>query len=248
LPWYGRSSTGLVCCVVFAVAACRLAWGDPRLRQWFVPVVTTAVAWFSLAYTAGLRSNGLDFDFAIQWFPGDLHFRFWPAIAVATLVKALLAPVLVVLGVQRFCGPIDRRAIAPMVYIRLAGIAAGLAGLLVQSASAPRYWVIEQVEDMVAWLLVLGVVLVAGWRAPYRRKVRAGRRGWHSGGSTGAGAGLRADRSRSDSGGPLSRLGLGCRRDLTGSECRFFRADHGQMSRASAQLAPHPSGVVPAPR
>lgn len=177
LPWYGRSSTGVVCCVVFAVAACRLAWGDPRLRQWFVPVVTTAIAWYSLAYTAGLRSNGLDFDFAIHWFPGDLHFRFWPVIALATLVKVLLAPVLVVLGVQRFCGPVDRRAIAPMVYIRLAGIAAGLAGLLVRSASPPRYWVIEQVEDMVAWLLVLGVVLVATWRDLDRRRVGAGGRG-----------------------------------------------------------------------
>ncbi len=169
LDWYGRSfGTGVVVCVLFAASSARLAWDDERLRAWFVPLVTVATAYLSLAMSGQLRTNGLDFDFAIAWLPGDLHVRLWPIVAIALVLKIFLAPMLVVLGVQRFAGDVDASPMGVAVSVRLAGIAAAVAGLLVQTAAPPRYRIFEQLEDMIAWLFVLAVVLLTARRNPYR--------------------------------------------------------------------------------
>jgi hypothetical protein len=42
---------------------------------------------------------------------------------------------------------------------RLAAGAAGVAGLLVANAAPPRYRLFEQLEDLLAWSIVAGVVL-----------------------------------------------------------------------------------------
>lgn len=168
LPWYGDAwGVGVVAAVAFASVSAWLMRDDAPLRRWLLPLVSVGAGYLSLAMTGQLRTNGLDFDFAIDWLPGDLHLRLWPIVAAALILKVALAPILVVLGVQRFGGPVDGFAAGRAVYVRLAALSCAIAGLLVQTASPPRYRIFEQLEDMIAWIFVALVVVAMARRNPY---------------------------------------------------------------------------------
>ncbi len=180
VPWYGRSdSMGVVAVVLLAAAAARLASSDAQLRRWLIPAIAVLGGYLSLAHSARLRSNGLDFAFAIRWLPGDLHFKLWPIVGLALLVKVLLPPALVVLGVERFAGDVGRTGACAAVCVRLAAISAEVAGMLFTTDAPPPYRLFEQLEDMLAWLLVLGTLLLVsrgrGTRTLVGAPVLAGR-------------------------------------------------------------------------
>ena len=167
--WYGAADGLAVAWVsILAWAAATLASrgkaDDPGARSALLSVLVVALAYLGMAPATGLRTNGLDFNFAIAWLPDDMHLRLWPVVGAGFLVKALFPVALVMLAARSVRPMVERRVVVLAVGARLAGTACAVAGLLVATASPPRYRLFEQLEDMVAWTVVLVMVLgVHAW-------------------------------------------------------------------------------------
>lgn len=160
INWYNADfATGVVAAAALAIGSTRLLSRSPH-APWLVPVITVVAAWFALAMSCRLRVSGLNFAFAIAWFSEDAHLTFWPVIAAAMAVKVLLPSVLVVIGVRLMWPRFDAIWSERAVLLKVGAIALGIAGLLASTGDPPRYRLIEQVEEALAWGLALATVLV----------------------------------------------------------------------------------------
>ncbi len=169
-----QNQFGVLAIVVAAGLALRvievLGRRDPALAagtRWTAALLIVGVGYAGLAFTMGLTVGGLDFDFALPWFPDRWHVRLWWLVVLATLVKMFLPLILVdrvgrvSLGDAGFRDVLDRAA-------RLAGLrsvasAWFLASWLVTSQTSlasSRFRVL--VFDGFAWMfmaLALGALM-----------------------------------------------------------------------------------------
>ncbi len=137
--------------------------GAVTRSPWFAPTALAAVTYVMLSMTAGLRTNGLDFGFALHWFPGAWHERLWFLVGLAMVVKAIAPAALVLRAHAAFAPdePAQRPDLAP-VLLRLAAGAIFLFAMFTGGGDVGRARVIELVEDQLAWVVVL--LVLAGRR------------------------------------------------------------------------------------
>ncbi|MFZ5479950.1 MAG: hypothetical protein ACOZNI_24510 [Myxococcota bacterium] len=164
VPYWGEGGAmGVAICVAMMIAIARMAAPDAELRDGFVPAVAAVLVYLTFGLTAGLRTNGLDFNFAVAWFPtGGWGERLWWIVGIATLVKVLTPGLLVARVAERFGAVPDLRAGAtPLVLLRLAAGAAFLAGMLAATDEPAQARLLELVEDGIAWWLALAVLIAS---------------------------------------------------------------------------------------
>lgn len=130
---------------------------------WLAPAALAGVIYLVFAMTAGLRTNGLDFGFALHWFPGAWHERLWVLVGLALAVKVVAPATLVIRAHAALAGetPGERPELAPVV-LRLAAGALFLVAMFSGGGDVGRARVIELVEDQLAWVVVL--LVLAGRR------------------------------------------------------------------------------------
>ncbi len=121
--------------------------------RWFRPAALALLLYVSLAMTAGLRTNGLDFGFALKWFPGAWHERLWPLVGAAMVVKALSPATLILRADARVAG--EKIDLAPAILLRAAAGALFCFAMFTGGGDVGRARVIELVEDEIAWLILL---------------------------------------------------------------------------------------------
>lgn len=164
VPWWGASgAAGVAVAVGMTMALVRLSAREPE-GAWFLPAAALCMAYLTMGLTTGLRTNGLDFGFAVQWFPDGWHEKLWWLVGAAMTVKALTPAVMVVRLARRAIGArAVWRGAAAAGALRLAAGAAFLLGMLALSGEIARGRLIELVEDELAWWLVLAVVTLVPW-------------------------------------------------------------------------------------
>ena len=108
-----------------------------RSAVWTAALVLALGSYLGLAWTMGLTISGLDFDFALDWLPGRWHMTLWWIVALAMIVKVLLALLLLSTVAAHV---LDRRVarLALVVAARMAIVRAASTALLVTLWLAPR--------------------------------------------------------------------------------------------------------------
>jgi hypothetical protein len=108
-----------------------------RSAVWTAALVLALGSYVGLAWTMGLTISGIDFDFALDWLPGRWHMTLWWVVALAMILKILLALVLLsTIAAQRLDRRLARTAL--VVAARVAVLRAASTALLVTLWLAPR--------------------------------------------------------------------------------------------------------------